>query len=373
MDTPIRGPSHVADRRARLAGRQPCAGDFGFSFDLADAAPVPEWLHIFPLPDEDGKARSRDGRTFIFPQGLAAVVDRTNAELADLGPGPVDLDHRLYDWWGGGGPAAGWMTKVELRDDGIWAQWDPLPEAETKIREKSYRYTSSVMAGRGKWIRDEDGWPIGMEFEVDSIEGFGLTNIPAMRVKSFLSRASAGQETTMKDETIRAVLSKLGLDDTASPDDVRGAFERLAAKPEADAPALADFVPRADFDALKTKLAALEDEKRQVAEAARKAEADALIREALDSGKILPSTRGYYEAQLAREGGLEDFRNFLQAAPSIAAAQKAERRTEVKAPTVAPAGVDPDAYALAAEIDDPHEIARQLQAKRAATAKNAKE
>ncbi|RTL04376.1 MAG: hypothetical protein EKK62_16405 [Acidimicrobiia bacterium] len=352
MDTPIRKDGHhVAER---LSGRSACAFSFEAPVQATEEGEIPEWLHIFPMPGPDGTAVARDGRVFHFPKGLQAVVDATNAEIEALGPGPVDLDHKLYSWWGGGGEAVAWMHRVELRADGIWAKWEPLAEARDKVLARTYRYTSSVLAGDGRYIRDEDGWPIGFEMDVSAIEGFGLTNIPAMRVKSFLAREGA----SMNEETIRTVLSELGLADAADATQIRDAFRaKLAAGTD-----VADL--RAKLTAAEERVRELEAEKAAAAAAARKAEGDALLQRALEEGKIIPSTRAYFEAQLAREGGVEEFRKFLAAQPPHEAAKPAPRSTANAKPVAVPHGVDPEAYALIAAGHDPHEAAAILRSKK---------
>lgn len=363
-DTPIR-----TTRRERLSGREALAFDVEGS--VGGSSDIPEWLHIFPNPDPDGIARARDGRKFHFPSGgLAAVVEKTNRELEELGPGPVDLDHRLYSWFGGGGDASGWMTRVELRADGVWAKWEPLDEAAAKVREKTYRYTSSVLAVDREPIRDPEGWLIDFKYTATAIEGFGLTNIPAMRVKSFLSRSGgeSDEKTAMHEETIKTVLSKLGLDEKADPAAIRAAFEKLADKGE---PALSEFVPRADFDKLKAKLAAAEKAIADRDEAEAKAKREALLAKALDDGKILPSSKSYYERQLSKPGGIEDFEKFLADAPQLAAAKKAPPTEAASSDDdTPPPGISHEAWKLSREEKDPQKLAAKIRAARAANAKN---
>lgn len=365
MTTPSATETRHVNLSERLAGRSSCAAGFNLEIPASADGKPPEWLHIFPNPDADGIARARDGRKFRFPPGgLREVVDATNAEISELGPGPVDLNHQLYGWSSReeDGEAVGWMSRVELRGDGVWAKWDPLPKGAEKATSGAWRYTSSVLAVDVKWIRDEDGWPVDLVMTAKTIEGFALTNTPAMRVKSFLARDGRDQENPMMDATIKVVLERLGLGDDAKPEAVRQAFEKLAKPGD---PALADFVPRSEHDRVKESLAKAEAQLAEERETKAAEKRDEALKRAIDEGKILPSNRAYFERQLKRDGGLEDFEEFLASAPKIAAAERASATPRTKVdPAKVPAGVDPRAVELADEGKQPHEIAETLRRER---------
>lgn len=197
--------------------------------EAANLAKVPEWVNVLPAPDAEGKIFSRDGRVLNIDD-LEKLAARSNKALKkQKGGGPVDKDHELYGGWftAGGGPAVGWAEAFEARPSGLFAKVDWLPEAKELISARKYRYTSAVVFGEHEWDRDGEGYPSTLQIYPDLVEGFAITNIPALQVTSMFT-ARGGD--ALRDESVRVLLQKLGIPADALAADIRAAHKRLAAR-----------------------------------------------------------------------------------------------------------------------------------------------
>ena len=92
------------------------------------------------------------------------------------------------------------------------------------------------------------------------------------------------------------------------------AAELAAAQPQLD-----KFVPRADFDTVKTQLASVQSEREAEKAAAHTKAVTAAIEAACKAGKITPATKDFYEKGCKTAEGLEAFLAFTGNAPVIAA------------------------------------------------------
>jgi hypothetical protein len=105
---------------------------------------------------------SRYGQFSISRDDLAQMVTNFN-EVTPKAPTelPIDYDHLSMDpKKPGDGVAAGWMKRLELRDEGtaLWADVEWTAEAADAIREKKYRFVSPSFV---KNYRHKDGTHIG--------------------------------------------------------------------------------------------------------------------------------------------------------------------------------------------------------------------
>ena len=85
----------------------------------------------------------------------------------------------------------------------------------------------------------------------------------------------------------------------------------------ANQPALASAVPRADFDLAISRAETAEAALAQRQKDDREAEITSAVDEAIEAGKVAPSSRDYHIAACNAEGGLAEFRKFVAAAPAI--------------------------------------------------------
>lgn len=218
----------LRDPKALLA-ELPSEVDVDVGAEAANLAKVPDWVNVLPSPDNKGEILSRDGRILVV-DNLDKLADRSNKALKkQKGGGPVDKDHELYGGWftAGGGPAIGWANEFEVRPGkGLFAKVDWLPQAKELISTRQYRYTSAVVFGEHEYDVDSEGWPTSLRIYPDLVEGFAITNIPALQVTSMFS----AHGDPLRDETLRVLLKQLGIPADALTADIRSAHKRLAAR-----------------------------------------------------------------------------------------------------------------------------------------------
>lgn len=283
---------------------------------FAEGIEPPEWVMIMPLPEGDLKCYGRDGRVLYVPD-LQALVSASNAALTRQGgPGPVDKDHEIYKWFGGGGPVVAWAHEFQLRADGVYARTEWLPEAQQLIREKKYRYTSCVVSWRmANVVRDKWDWIESFDIEPTLIRGFGITNIPNLEVRAMFSQQQERPMTPMQ-----RILARFNLGADATPEQLAAAVDAKFADAQATAPPLELFVPRSDYDAVNVKLAAAEKALKDRDQAQAEAEREQLLSAALRDGKVTPASADYHRHAMAAPGGVDAFKKFAATAPVIAGA-----------------------------------------------------
>lgn len=221
---------------------------------------------------------------------------------------PIDYEHAsLGAQWAPdpaeAGKAAGWFRPAE-RDGELWATgvtW--TARAAEKLRAREYRYMSPTFTA------DEDG-------SISELINVALTNLPATHGLDPLvaSRGDAPKERTMK-----TLLSKLGLPETASEAEALVALtkllELLAATGRATATEALGVIAgwRAAAEeavSLRAKLA--EQEK---AAAARRV--DELLAEAVRAGRLAPAHEPRMR-ELAGKHGVEALQSALSVLPVVA-------------------------------------------------------
>ena len=286
------------------------------NIDLAagQAATAPEWVELFPAgPD----IAARDGRRWTLPDPAAVIV----AFRENKGPLAIDYEHAQAHRAPNGeeAPAAGWITDMEVRGGAVWGKVDWTDRAAGMIAAREYRFLSP------EFLHDKTG-------RIHAIVGAGLVNRPAL-VMTALSRQDDRDPTQPSKKSplkqsketpmdLTALCRALGLDAGASLEQILAAVDRLqnehkTAHAAAEKPDLERFVPRADYDAQKTRAEEASNALAAFKADQSKAEADALIEAAIKAGKVAPASRDHYRALCARDGGLDDFRKLVGTLPVI--------------------------------------------------------
>lgn len=268
---------------------------------------VPEWIEVLPAgPQISG----RDGRNWLLDDPLAVIA---NSEL----PLHVDYEHasEVRAPKGEEAPAAGWIDKLEVRDGRIWAHVDWTPRASAMIAEREYRFISPTF-----WFDSNTGRIVGLV-------SVALTNRPNLTMTALNARDDEhqepkNQETKMDKEQLKALCKKLGLQEEASATAILSAVDTLIddktkATNAAQTPPLEKFVPRADYDKIKGDLDTANNAIKAATEAKRETEITSAVDEAVKAGKVTPASRDYYLAQCRKDGGLEEFKTFVAAAPVL--------------------------------------------------------
>lgn len=270
-------------------------------FELS--ADVPEWVEVLP---PGPSVQGRDGRTWTYEPG--AVMAATLAHGVDL---PFDYLHatELKAPQGEEAPAAGWVREYRLNERGaLEARVEWTARARTAIAAREYRYVSPVFL-----YGDQDG-------RIHRFSSFGLTNKPNLAIKAL--NAEQTPPTPEVSMALAAILAALGLPATATEQQAVAAVSTLksdlqVAQNSERGPSLDKYVPRADFDHALQRAQNAEQQLKQRDQEQLQVAINAEIEAALKAGKITPATQAYHVAQCQQEGGLERFREFVKAAPSI--------------------------------------------------------
>lgn len=285
---------------------------------------------------------ARDGRIYQNPNPQA-LVDQYNSDPVDI---MIDTNHDsvFSDW----DPAAhGWVKEMELREGAVWGHIEWTDRGCEVLAKKHFRYLS----------------PAFMTDAENTIEAFvsvGLVNQPAMTMPAVARSEKPGapkpktkpktKESTVDEEQIAQLRKAYGLADDASVEDVIAASlaaapatnddadaqaaaaaaaaptgeaagteagaEGAAAAGTGDTPELTDFVPRADYDAMASRLAEFEA-------GAEAAPAEADVAEAVDAAiataRIAPASRDHYIGMCSTQKGFDSFKAFAKSGPKVVA------------------------------------------------------
>ncbi len=285
---------------------------------------APDWVMLFPAPDAAGEIKCRDGRVYRMTN-QADIVSAFNSEAHPIA---FDRDHGVEKvmWGGGDGAAVGWIEELKLGDGGsIMCRVEWTDEGAELVESKKYRYVSPAFNISTEVVNSIEKLRITMPTSA------GLTNRPAM-VMPALTNASG-------EPSMKKLLELLGLQEGATQEQIDEATKAFQAKELADKQALEaanatlkaelaaaklaqqgidKVVPRADFDAMKSQVAALQGQIDAGKQAAHQAAVNVAITEAMKAGKIAPASEAYHRANCASETGLAGFVAYCASAPVIA-------------------------------------------------------
>jgi len=289
-----------------------------------------------------GDFKPWDGRELKVPawhidQALATAVIGRFAERAN--PRVLDYEHQTLHKEKNGqpAPAAGWITGLEWRDgQGLFGTVALTARAKAAIAAGEYRYISPVFtydAATGAVLDIQmaaltnlpaiDGMQ-PLELRAAATFGIHAEDEPMKKLLAAICAALAlNAETTTEDQAIAAltahfkadplagVRKALGVADDAKPEAIVAACTAVKAKADATAEAdPAKFVPVAQFESVKTELAALTAK-------VRGDEVAQLVDAGLKDGRLLPAQKDW-----ATELGKKDvaaLSAYLKTAQPIAA------------------------------------------------------
>lgn len=266
-------------------------------------AGVPEWVEVLP---PGPVIVGRDGRRWSYDAADVLRNTLAHSQGAEL---PFDYLHatELQAPQGNDAPAAGWALEYRISERGaIEARVDWTSRAANSISAREYRYVSPV------FLHDDDG-------RIARFSSFGLTNKPNLTLKALNSETTPENHPMELAEAIRAAL---GLPENATELDAVAAINALkeaqaVALNSERSPSLDKYVPRADYDGLMKRAENAEQQLQAHKKSELQTAINAEIEAALTAGKITPATKAYHIAQCQQEGGLERFREFVKAAPSV--------------------------------------------------------
>lgn len=278
------------------------AAGLALNFELIAGEEPPCELMLIP---EGETVTGRDGRSWknSFPQG---IVDHFNLGGVDL---PIDVNHatELKAPQGEAAPAAGWIKGLRLGDGGaVYGRIVWTPSGREAVLNREYRYISPVL------LHDK-------ELNIRGLSSLGLTNKPNLYIPA-LNSAHLDTEDPMD---LKQLLASLGLPETATFAQALNHIAQMkgdltTALNHAANPPMEKFIPRSQFEAAVTKANNMEQQLNTLKAAELDKAINTEITAALKAGKITPANEEYFRAQCKQEGGLDQFKNFVAAAPVVA-------------------------------------------------------
>jgi len=270
------------------------------NFELLGSA-LPERVDLLPAGN---KITGRDGRSWHNPNPQA-VVDWLKQRGCDL---VLDFEHasEMKAPAGDPAPAAAWLHDYRVEPDGrltaALQSWTPAGEAAVLHRE--YRYISPAVTYD----------PATMT--IVGIVSAGLTNKPNLALKAL------NHEQQEVPAMLKKILAKLGLSEDATEETALNAIGTMqtdlqTALNSVQTPPVDKFVPRADYDLALNRAATAEGKIAQGEKERLEGAIETAINQALNDGKIAPASKDYYTAMCRTEGGLDQFKTFVAAAPKI--------------------------------------------------------
>jgi len=225
-----------------------------------------QWVHLSP----GGKIVTKDGRGPYQLDDAEAVI-RVSFHSANVDKLPIDYNHAidLAAPRGEGSPAAGWISRMEARADGIWGHVEWTPNAAKAISEKEYRFLSPVL------LHTPEG-------RVHAITRASLTNNPNLTLTALnAAQKGASMET---DELLRALRTALSIEDSADGAAILASVNKLLESRNSADPAL--FVPIATFQQTVAEL-------NRVRSGASLQAAERVTEEAISEGRLMPFMRDW--------------------------------------------------------------------------------
>ncbi|MBB4199062.1 hypothetical protein CCR94_16330 [Rhodoblastus sphagnicola] len=313
-------------RRTSLAHNSDAAdAAFGAAVALnAEAAEgAPEWVQLLPAGP---RLQGVDGRSWTLsdPQKMIVAFNRRGLDL------PIDFEHAQWVKApkGEAAPAAGWIEALEIRDGKIFGRVAWTQKGAAAINSREYRYLSPSFA------HDARG-------ELIEVVGAGLVNRPNFR------QAALNQESI----SMKELLKKLGLPDTATENDAIAAVDRLQVAQNAQRPDPSLFVPVADYHVALNRASEAEKKIADDGAARLKAAAEAAVDQAIRDRKIAPTSRDYHLANCADQIGFDRFAAMVKDLPALLPDIDVQIDAQAGAQTVA-LNSDQQAVAVAMGLDD---------------------
>ena len=250
------------------------------------------WLPLIPA----GTFSGNDGRSWNNSNPDAVVAAFTRKR-------PFDVEHstHLKGPKGDKAPAIGWILALQNIGGEVWGMVDWTSEGREMLEKKEYAFYSPA------FLYDEAG-------TVQSIASVGLTNEPNLHQLPALNR----EETQMPLPVELTQALGLGADaDTASAltaINTLKADHQLAMNRANAGPDLTKFVPKETYELAMNRATTAEAKVKETEEA----KLAALVDDAITAGKIAPANKEMFLGMCRAEGGVEQFKAFVQTAPVIA-------------------------------------------------------
>lgn len=265
------------------------SGSVMIALAAADSAATGEqWVHLLPV----GNVTPNDGRGPWHIANTDSVIANSMA-YAGARKIPIDYDHQIDNAPKNGqpAPAAGWITQLQSRNDGIWGLVEWTEKARSYIAAKEYRYLSPV------FNHTRDG-------EVIKILRAALTNRPALELTALANSAPETQPPGAGDPLAK-LRTLLGLANDADFNAIQEAIRNLMG--ETGSPRV-ELAQQADLSTLQHALAAAEDARKQAEETVLAAQ----MEKAILNAQMLPCHKEFAAKLIQTDPQLfEQFTSFM--------------------------------------------------------------
>lgn len=237
----------------------------GAALSLQSSTGKAQWIHLLAAGSQNG----RDGRGPFEAGNPRSVIARSFAAVSG-GVIPIDYEHAtdLRAPKGEEAPAAGWISKMEARNDGIWGYAEWTPRGGQAVKDREYRFISPALAHANG--------------QVLAILRASLTNNPNLTLVA-LNAASARKD-AMDPNTLAELRALLGLADDA--DEAAMLAKARVSLNTAEKPDPARFVPIELFQQTVREL-------NSVRAGVDRRDAELCVDQAAKEGRILPYMRSW--------------------------------------------------------------------------------
>jgi phage I-like protein len=208
-------------------------------------------------------------------------------------------------------PAAGWITAVQAKDDGLWGKVQWTAQAAQLLKDRAYRYVSAVF----------DHMPDG---RVVRLKGAGLVHAPNLPLQAAASQQqplpttipTTGATMTLEEALahIEALKTKLqsAQATVAAQSQQITTLTQTAAQSSAATPDPKQWIPLAQYQMVCAQLTTAQQSQAQSA-------VDEAVTAAMSEGKVAPALR-QWATDYARQD-LAGFQAFVASSPVVVAAQ----------------------------------------------------
>jgi phage I-like protein len=249
------------------------------------------WLPLIPA----GVFTGNDGRSWNNSNPDAVVSAFTRKR-------PFDIEHSTHIKGPKGekAPAVGWILALQNIGGEVWGVVDWNSEGRETLEKKEYAFYSPAFTFDGSGT-------------VLSIASVGLTNEPNIDQLPALNR----EETNMPLPV--ELTQALGLGADAEVSAALTVISTLKSEHQlalnrANSPDLTKFIPKETYQLALNRAETAEAK----VNAVETAKLEALVDDAIATGKIAPANKGMFLGMCRAEGGVDQFKQFVATAPVIA-------------------------------------------------------
>ena len=264
---------------------------------------APEWVQLLPR----GWIKPNGVSININEQSIKNILEAFDKRQNDL---VLDYEHQTLD--GVEAPAAGWITELEGREDGLWAKVEWTERGREYVESREYRYISPVLLVDAETL------------EGVQLQSAALTNNPA--IDGMQPVAAKENEIGGNDmELLKKLAELLGLSPEATEEEVLSAIQGMIHHEEEVPEELAEVLELDEsektVEAAKKKIYAMKAGSVPAGEMAKvslqlaEMRAEKTVETAMSDGKITPALKDWALKMATKDP--KGFADFLKKAPKV--------------------------------------------------------